>query len=174
MPWVRFGMFFCFCLLQINSRLQRIRTILALVPTENALSSNEESSASEDEVIRYHNDDTENDVTYYSSEPKSYPSSLDKLHIFSNDEDYHPNTDLFNEDTIPATPIINEMFHANQPPEELPLLNSVSSVLSPLNSHNKSLTSTTRASIKRKSNNVPKYVTKRTKKKYKDTHKLQI
>lgn len=163
--WVRFPCLVLFCLLQITPKWQRTRTILALVPPENAPSS-DDSNTSEDEVIiqqpGLHNSD-DDDVTYFSSEPRSYPSSLNDLNLSSSDEENHPpnqaNAALSDEDTIPLSPVINEMFPTGRPQEQLPfMLHSVSSVLSPLAN---SPATTTRS--KRKANTAPKFVTKRKK-----------
>ncbi|KOB75618.1 Uncharacterized protein OBRU01_06358, partial [Operophtera brumata] len=126
----------------IKPKWLRIQRIMALVPPENA-PSDSSSDYSEDEVIiqqpRLHDDENS---TYCSSEPKSYPSSLNNLDIFgSADEDFAPPAQfnsplaLSDEETIPLSPVINQMFPTGAPQEQLPfMLNSVSSVLSPLTS----------------------------------------
>lgn len=154
--------------IQIKTKWQRTRTIMALIPPENAPSS-DSSSSSEDEVLIQnpiqHNDD--DDITYCSSEPRSYPSSLNDLNIFSSDNEDPPplpaacNPVLSDEETIPLSPVINSMFPTSQQQEHLPLLNSVSSILSPVISNSAAAT-TTRS--KRKAVNTPKVVTKRVKK----------
>lgn len=154
--------------IQIKTKWQRTRTIMALIPPENAPSS-DSSSSSEDEVLIQnpiqHNDD--DDITYCSSEPRSYPSSLNDLNIFSSDNVDPPplpaacNPVLSDEETIPLSPVINSMFPTSQQQEHLPLLNSVSSILSPVISNSAAAT-TTRS--KRKAVNTPKVVTKRVKK----------
>lgn len=149
----------------MKPKWQRTRTIMALIPPENAPSS-DSSTESENDVFKKQ-PDVDDDVTYCSSEPRSYPSSLDRMNIFSSSEDEnippspHPqiNSVLSDEETIPLSPVINKMFPAGQSQEQLPfMLNSVSSVLSPLTN---SPAPTTRS--KRKANTVPRVVAKRVK-----------
>ncbi|RVE41092.1 hypothetical protein evm_014257 [Chilo suppressalis] len=143
---------------KINPKWQRTRTIMALIPPEDA-SSLGSSISSEDEVLLHKPDDY--DITYCSSEPRSYPSSLDRMHIWSSSENENADPTqpilLFSdEETIPLSPVINEMFPNGRSQEQLPfMLNSVSSVLSD------SPATTTRS--KRKLNIMPKVVAKRVK-----------
>lgn len=157
---------FWYFLLQIKPQWQRTRAIMALVPPENAPSS-DSSSSSEDEVIIQDPNPSnldDDDVTYCSSEPRSYPSSLNDLDI--SDSDRNPTTHnafLSDEETIPLSPVITEMFPTGRPQQQLPFLNSVSSVLSPsANSPVERTTATTRS--KRKANIAPRIVTKKRKK----------
>ncbi|XP_047518990.1 piggyBac transposable element-derived protein 4-like [Pieris napi] len=137
---------------------------MALVPPEKAPSS--DSSGSDDENLLQKRNYDDDDVTYCSSDPQSYPSSLDRMNILTyDDEDIenipspHAPIVLSDEETVPLSPVINKMFPSGRPQEQLPLLNSVSSVLSPLIN---SPAATTRS--KRKTNAVSRVVSKRVKK----------
>ncbi|CAK1577843.1 unnamed protein product [Parnassius mnemosyne] len=142
---------------------------MALVPPEKAASS-DSSSASEEEMLFQKPNDDDDDLTYCSSEPRSYPSSLDCMHIFSSsdeDENVEPenvglareNPILSDEDTVPLSPVIQEMFPTGQPQQQLPfMLHSVSSVLSPLDSP------ANKTRSKRAANTVHRLTTKRVKK----------
>ncbi|KAF9419657.1 hypothetical protein HW555_003935 [Spodoptera exigua] len=97
-----------------NLRLERVKKILALVPPQDASS----SDSSEDD-----NEINITDNTEYSSEPRSLDSSFERLNILENDE-------FFPEDIIPSTPAISEVLATYNPPQHLPALQSISSVLS--------------------------------------------
>ncbi|CAB3222409.1 unnamed protein product [Arctia plantaginis] len=118
---------------------------MALVPPEKAPSSDSRSASKEEMLFQKPNDD-DDDLRYCSSEPRSYLSSLDRMNIFSSsdeDENVEPENAglvretpiLSDEDTVPLSPVIQEMFPTGQPQQLLPfMLHSVSSVLSPLDS----------------------------------------
>ncbi|KAF9413689.1 hypothetical protein HW555_008135 [Spodoptera exigua] len=97
-----------------NLRLERVKKILALVPPQDASS----SDSSEDD-----NEINITDNTEYSSEPRSLDSSFERLNILENDE-------FLPEDIIPSTPAISEVLATYNPPQHLPALQSISSVLS--------------------------------------------
>ncbi|CAB3225805.1 unnamed protein product [Arctia plantaginis] len=95
---------------------QRTQKIMALVPPEKAPSS-DSSSASEEEMLFQKPNHDDDDLTYCSSEPRSYPSSLDRMNISSSsdeDENVEPenaglvreNPILSDEDTVPLSPVI--------------------------------------------------------------------
>lgn len=155
---------------------ERTKKILALIPPERASST--DSSASDDEVIiegisARRRRLSEDDDTDCSSEPRSIPSSLERMNIldstssehehdaslsaFDQEQEYQsrPNNVFtpFDEDSVPLTPIAIQY-------DQLPILNSVSSVLSPI------VTPATiqKTRSKRKANLQPRLVVKRVKK----------
>lgn len=127
---------------------ERSKKILALVPPKGASST--DSFVIQETSARRRSFSEEDDLDF-SSEPRSIPSSLERLNILdsSTSEQEHdsfslldqeevvqcsPNDIFINVDkeTIPLTPMVSEMFPQEKQYDQLPVLNSVSSVLSPM------------------------------------------
>ncbi|CAG5022573.1 unnamed protein product [Parnassius apollo] len=100
-----------FALFWGNLRLERVRKILALVPPQDASSSDNSEDGNEVNVLT--------DNTEYSSDPRSLDSSFERLNILEIDE-------ILPEDLIPSTPAISEVLATHTPPQDLPALQSIS------------------------------------------------
>ncbi|CAG4973942.1 unnamed protein product [Parnassius apollo] len=149
---------------KVKPQWERTRRIMALVPPACAPSDSSDTSEDEDQVPKLLEHVETNDLSDFSSEPKSIESSLETLNILDDLSD-NSNTNIqqnsespispYEEDTVPLTPLMNEIF---RPGSEL--LHTLPTLNSPLLS---ALPENTRSN-KRKAINRPKLVTKKVKK----------
>ncbi|CAG4977568.1 unnamed protein product [Parnassius apollo] len=145
----------------VKPQWERSRRIMALVPPACAPSDSSNTSEDEDQVTKLLEHVETNDLSDFSSEPKSIESSLESLNILDDLSDnsnsniqQNPESPIspYEEDTVPLTPLMNEIF---RPGSEL--LHTLPTLNSPLLS---ALPENTRSN-KRKAINRPKLVTKK-------------
>ncbi|CAG5022524.1 unnamed protein product [Parnassius apollo] len=148
---------------KVKPQWERTRRIMALVPPACAPSDSSNTSEDEDQVLKLLEHVEANDLSDFSSEPKSIESSLERLNILDDLSDnsnsniqQNPESPIspYEEDTVPLTPLMNEIF---RPGSEL--LHTLPTSNSPILS---ALPENTRSN-KRKAINKPKLVTKKVK-----------
>ncbi|KAI8435219.1 hypothetical protein MSG28_003575, partial [Choristoneura fumiferana] len=119
---------------------ERISKIMALVPPENAVSSDSSSSSDEEVDIPLHTSTQIppiiQDDSDASSEPHSIPSSLERFNLLDSsdeerDQPQASSCNISNIQCIPATPVITQLLQDSNPLTLLPQLHSLSSLLSP-------------------------------------------
>ncbi|CAG4959924.1 unnamed protein product [Parnassius apollo] len=149
---------------KVKPQWERTRRIMALVPPACAPSDSSNTSEDEDQVPKLLEHVETNDLSDFSSEPKSIEYSLERLNILDDLSDnsnsnfqQNPESPIspYEEDTVPLIPLMNEIF---RPGSEL--LHTLPTLNSPLLS---ALPENTRSN-KRKAINRPKLVTKKVKK----------